>query len=197
MTPDEILSYPPRVLSQARREAYFEKGFVSVQEIVPSDILKELQATTQGFVNKSREVRESDERFDIGPGHSAQTPVLRRLKSPDTASDIYWNFSTGLMAEVAADLVGPNVVFHHSKLNFKFQEMCFVGTYALWVRSSRVSEDSWWYFTLSLLERRAAERSIAAPGSGYRCPRAQTVAASSIHMLICLKVFYCRTGGTL
>ena len=122
MTPDEILSYPPRVLSQARREAYFEKGFVSVQEIVPSDILKELQATTQGFVSKSREVRESDERFDIGPGHSAQTPVLRRLKSPDTASDIYWNFSTGLMAEVAADLVGPNVVFHHSKLNFKWYD---------------------------------------------------------------------------
>lgn len=122
MTPDEILSYPPRVLSQAQREAYFEKGFVSVQEIVPCDILKELQATTQGFVNKSREVRESDERFDIGPGHSAQTPVLRRLKSPDTASDIYWNFSTGLMAEVAADLVGPNVVFHHSKLNFKWYD---------------------------------------------------------------------------
>ena len=24
------------------------------------------------------------------------------------------------MADVAADLVGPNVVFHHSKLNFKW-----------------------------------------------------------------------------
>jgi ectoine hydroxylase len=58
--------------------------------------------------------------FDIGPDHSANNPVLRRLKSPDTASEAYWNFSTGLMADVAADLVGPNVVFHHSKLNFKW-----------------------------------------------------------------------------
>lgn len=46
--------------------------------------------------------------------------MLRRLKSPDTASETYWNFSTVLMADVAADLVGPNVVFHHSKLNFKW-----------------------------------------------------------------------------
>ena len=49
MTPDEILSYPPRVLSQAQREAYFEKGFVSVQEIVPSDIFKKATSNNEGF----------------------------------------------------------------------------------------------------------------------------------------------------
>ena len=34
-----------------------------------------------------------DARFDIGPGHSAPTPVLRRLKSPDIRHPAYWAFA--------------------------------------------------------------------------------------------------------
>ena len=120
MTPEQILSYPPRVLTQVQREQYFEHGYVSVPELVPQDVLAELQATTADFVEQSRAVAESDSTFDIGPGHNADNPLLRRLKSPDEQSQVYWNFATGLMADVAADLVGPNVTFHHSKLNFKW-----------------------------------------------------------------------------
>jgi hypothetical protein len=120
MRPEEILQQPARVLTQAQREYYFEHGFVGVQELLPADLLAELQSVTAGFVDQSRQVPESDGKFDIGPGHSADKPVLRRLKSPDENSDTYWQFATGLMADVAADLLGPNVVFHHSKLNFKW-----------------------------------------------------------------------------
>ena len=87
---------------------------------MPADILAELQAVTDDFVDQSRAITEPGDRFDIGPGHSADQPVLRRLKSPDTAHDAYWRFATGVVADIAADLVGPNVVFHHSKLNFKW-----------------------------------------------------------------------------
>ena len=73
-------------------------------------------------MEKSREISESNNVFDIGPGHSKDSPILRRLKSPDENHDEYWNFSTGLMADVASDLVGPNVTFHHSKLNFKWYD---------------------------------------------------------------------------
>lgn len=120
MRPEEILEHPARVLTQAQREKYFNDGFVSVEEIVPADILSELQAVTSEFQDKSRSVTSANDTFDIGPGHSQDNPVLRRLKSPDIQHDKYWKFSTGLMADVAADLVGPNVVFHHSKLNFKW-----------------------------------------------------------------------------
>ena len=35
----------------------------------------------------------------------------------------YWEFaSSDLMADIAEDLLGPNVKFHHSKLNFKWAE---------------------------------------------------------------------------
>lgn len=120
MQNEEILSHPARILTQAQREQYFAEGYVSVAEIVPADVLSELQAVTREFQEKSRTVTASDSTYDIGPGHSAENPVLRRLKSPDIQHEVYWKFSTGLMADVAADLVGPNVVFHHSKLNFKW-----------------------------------------------------------------------------
>ena len=120
MTPEEILSYPARILSQAQREHYFEHGYVGVQSLVQEDILSELISVTEEFVDKSRAETEPGRIFDIGPGHSADNPVLRRLKRPDEQHETYWRFASGLMADVAADLAGPNVVFHHSKLNFKW-----------------------------------------------------------------------------
>ena len=119
MTPEEILSYPARVLSQAQREKYFNDGFVGVEEIIPAETLSQLQDVTADFVEQSKAVNESGSVFDIGPGHSADNPVLRRLKGPDVQHPDYWNYANGMLADIAADLVGPNVVFHHSKLNFK------------------------------------------------------------------------------
>ncbi len=107
MTPEEILLYPARILRQAQREHYFEHGYVGVESLVPPDTLSELQAVTNDFVDKSRQETVAGKVFDIGPGHSADKPVLRRLKSPDERHQAYWNFAKGLMADVAADLAGP------------------------------------------------------------------------------------------
>tara|TARA_Y100000814_G_scaffold287386_1_gene257470 strand:- start:38 stop:739 length:702 start_codon:yes stop_codon:yes gene_type:complete len=120
MTPEEILGYPARVLTQAQREQYFEQGYVGVESLVPQDVLSEVQAVTQQFLEESRKETASGLVFDIGPGHSADNPVLRRLKKPDDQHATYWKFAQAIIADVAADLVGPNVVFHHSKLNFKW-----------------------------------------------------------------------------
>jgi hypothetical protein len=116
MLPDEILSYPARVLSQAQREHYFAQGYVAVENLVPADILAELVSVTNRFLEASRSETVSGRVFDIGPDGA----VLRRLKRPDEQHEAYWRFASGLMADVAADLAGPDVVFHHSKLNFKW-----------------------------------------------------------------------------
>jgi ectoine hydroxylase-related dioxygenase (phytanoyl-CoA dioxygenase family) len=41
---------------------------------------------------------------------------------PDDRDPVFWELASGLLADVAADLVGPDVVFHHSKLNFKWYD---------------------------------------------------------------------------
>ena len=75
MTPDEILSYPARVLTQEQRKAYFDKGFVNVDEIVPADILKSLQDTTQDFVEQSK----SDDRLTLTQITARITPCCGAL----------------------------------------------------------------------------------------------------------------------
>ena len=34
MTPEQVLSYPARVLSQKQREFYFDNGYVSVDSLI-------------------------------------------------------------------------------------------------------------------------------------------------------------------
>ena len=120
MTPEATLSNKPSVLTQAQREHYFEHGYVAVENFVPRTVVEELNRVTDSFVEASRSETQSGRTFDIGPGHSPATPILRRLKRPDDQHELYWQFAAGLMADVAADLAGPNVTFHHSKLNFKW-----------------------------------------------------------------------------
>ena len=123
MTPEQILSHPPRVLTQAQRESYFEKGYVLVENVVPDEWIERLRNVTNEFVERSREITESDAVWDLEPDHSAQNPRLRRLTSPVEQHPAYWEFaSESIVADVAADVVGPDVKFHHSKLNFKWAE---------------------------------------------------------------------------
>ena len=120
MHADDILSRPSCVLPQHHREHYFEHGYTSVENFVPTDILQHLIEATNELVELSRDETVSGSIYDLGPAHSPQKPQLRRLKRPDDQHEAYWKFAKGLLADVAVDLLGPDVTFYHSKLNFKW-----------------------------------------------------------------------------
>lgn len=81
--------------------------------------------------------------FVLEAGHTAELPRLTRLTSPVDLHDTYWEYTNGPVrfasvgswtslafeplstlalagavqaADIAVDLLGPNVVFHHSKV---------------------------------------------------------------------------------
>lgn len=121
MDAHDILGHRPKALTQRQREDYFQKGYIMLEAIIPASQVARLNDVTNSFVEKSRSVSQSDTVFDIDKGHSAESPKLRRLSSPVDQHDAYWAFaSEGLMADIAEDLLGPHVKFHHSKLNFKW-----------------------------------------------------------------------------
>lgn len=122
MTPEQILAEPPRVLSQTQREYYLEHGYILIENLIAQDMLQRLNDLTADFIERSRAISESGDTFDVAPGHSAAQPRLRRLKRPDDQHPGYWEFACGIIADVAADLLGPHVLFHHSKLNFKWND---------------------------------------------------------------------------
>lgn len=120
MKPEDILAHPARILTQEQRVHYFETGYLLVESLIDEAVIDELNDVTQTFIEKSRSMTESDSEIDIGPGHSPDAPIVRRLKYPDRSHEAYWKLTTGIIADVTTDLLGPDVYFHHSKLNFKW-----------------------------------------------------------------------------
>ena len=121
MTPQEVLDGPARVLSQAQREKYFEEGYLLVEGLVSAEWLDRIDEVTRRWIEASREVSESNATFYLEQGHSAEAPRLQRLNNPVEQDELYWRVaSESPIVDVAEDLLGPNIRFHHSKLNFKW-----------------------------------------------------------------------------
>jgi hypothetical protein len=121
MTPEEVLSHRPKVLSQEQREFYFDQGYLLLERLVPDGWLERLCQVTDQVIEASRAIGKSDALWDLEPGHSAEAPRLRRLSSPVAYHPAYWEFAAqSVICDAVADVVGPDVKFHHSKLNFKW-----------------------------------------------------------------------------
>ena len=122
MTPEQVLSYPSKVLTDEQRSFYFENGYLELKNFVPIEIVNGLKKVTEDFIEESKKYKISNKIFDLAPEHNSAKPVVRRIKRPDEQHDEYWNFASGFVAKLAEDIAGPNVVFHHSKLNFKWAD---------------------------------------------------------------------------
>jgi ectoine hydroxylase len=123
MTPEQILAIRPKLLTQKQREHYFSEGYLYVERAIDEQWLRRLRAATDELVERSRKVTQPDTVFDLEPGHRPDKPRLRRVSNPVEQHPVYWEYCLeSPMADIVADLVGPDVKFHHSKLNFKWAQ---------------------------------------------------------------------------
>ncbi len=121
MTPDEIRRTPCRTIAEADRERYLEEGAICVSRALDAGWLAKSRAAVDRLVERSRSVSASDAVFDLEPGHTAEAPRLRRVSSPCDEDQVFWELLTdGPIGDIAADLLGPDVKFYQSKLNFKW-----------------------------------------------------------------------------
>ncbi len=120
MLPDKILSFPPLVLTPEQRAFYFNNGYLSLPNYVPEKDLVKLRAAMDELIEESRNHTESNEKFMLEKLHSRDDPRLNRVTNPQEHHPAFWPFLTSpVMVDLAADLVGPDVKFHHCKLNVK------------------------------------------------------------------------------
>ena len=121
MIQKEILSHPPRVLSQDEREFFFDQGYVVKERAIGSDWLDRLNAALAKLVDKSRTMTKSDGTYDLETGHTSDNPRLRRIAFLDDLDPAFWEFcKDSPLADIAADLLGPDVRFRESLVNFKW-----------------------------------------------------------------------------
>jgi ectoine hydroxylase-related dioxygenase (phytanoyl-CoA dioxygenase family) len=120
MLPDKVLSYPANVLTDEQRASFFNKGFLAIPNAVSEEWLVKLRTAMDELIDESRSCTESNERFMLEEGHSKDDPRLHRVTSPHDYHPAFWPFlSDPSITDLVADLVGPDVKFHHSKLNVK------------------------------------------------------------------------------
>ena len=121
MTPDTILAHPARVLTQTQREFYFEEGYLCLPAAIDADWLARLRAGIDTLVERSRTLTGSDRVFDLEAGHTAAAPRLRRIAFLDDLNPLFWEFAAdSVLTDIAADLLGPDVTFRESMINYKW-----------------------------------------------------------------------------
>ncbi|MFO0995733.1 MAG: phytanoyl-CoA dioxygenase family protein [Alphaproteobacteria bacterium] len=106
---------------------YREHGYVVAPGAATRTAFAAMRAELDAWVEESRghnenygETQMGTPRFDLEPGHNAAVPRLRRVNNPAEISETYRSVAfDGPLAEMAADLVGPDVKFLHGKINLK------------------------------------------------------------------------------
>jgi ectoine hydroxylase len=85
--------------------------------------LERLRAVVATKIDESRALTASDDQFDLAPDHSAEKPNIRRLRKAVDQHPELWAFAKDpAIVDLCADLLGPDIRFHSSKLNFKWSE---------------------------------------------------------------------------
>ena len=109
------------LLTAEQRVNFFCDGFLCLRGFINDEWLTQLNDAAEHAINYSRSVIKTNDWLDVESDHSAQKPRLRRLMKPQDFDPLFWEFaSQGPFIDLAEDLLGPHVKFHHGKLNYKW-----------------------------------------------------------------------------
>ena len=109
-------------------EAFRRDGFIVAPNAITPAQLAGLRAEIAGWVEESRAhlapfgapTIDGRPRFDMGSEHTAAAPALRRVNNPSDISPGFMDVvRNSAVPDMVADLVGPDVKFHHCKINLK------------------------------------------------------------------------------
>ena len=116
------------MLTDVQIERFWQDGYLVADDAVTAAQLAAMRAEIKDWVEASRAhtapfgppTLNDRPRFDMGAEHSAATPALRRVNNPSDISAAFRAvMQEAAVVDMVADLIGPNVKFHHCKINLK------------------------------------------------------------------------------
>lgn len=116
------------MLTRDQIDQFWRDGCVLGRGAVTPDQLQRLRGEVAAWVEESRAhdapygepTVDGRPRFDMGEEHCAERPALRRINNPSEISPHYNEvMRDSAMLDMVADLIGPNVKYHHCKINLK------------------------------------------------------------------------------
>lgn len=102
---------------------YHENGYLGVEGVLSAEEVADLRRVSDEFVQLSASVTAHTDVFDLEPGHTPQSPKLRRLKNPILHHTVY-NMTLrhpGIL-DIVEQLIGLGVRTNGNKLNMKSPE---------------------------------------------------------------------------
>ncbi len=115
------------ILSEDERNAFHADGYLVVENAVDAALLARLRRDFDSWVEESAEhsgpfgeTIDGRPRFDLEPARDGRPAALRRVQAPTEISDAYFEaMANSGMTDMVADLIGPDVKLHHTKINSK------------------------------------------------------------------------------
>jgi phytanoyl-CoA hydroxylase len=99
---------------------YQKDGYVLIPEALSRSELQQLQATTDRIAGQARGLVDENNMFDFENGHSADTPLVQRIKKPHRLDPLYMALArTPAIFGLVQRICGENVRLNHSKINMK------------------------------------------------------------------------------
>jgi len=114
-------------LSKEQKEQFWRDGYLVVENAIEPRVLDGMKGDFSNWVEESRshsaaygETLDGRPRFDLEPAHSAEKPGLRRVNAPVEVSKAYYEaMASSRKTDCVAELIGPNIKLHHTKINSK------------------------------------------------------------------------------
>jgi len=108
------------MLSQEQIDFYHENGYLGVENVLSDAEIQNLRDVTDDFVEKSRAVTKHTDVFDLEPGHTSESPRLRRLKNPIEQHEVYRStLHHEKILTIVSQLIGYGLRCNGNKLNMK------------------------------------------------------------------------------
>ena len=124
MKQQAILDHAPIVLTQAQRHDYFDQGYLKLDGYVQDAELENIQRGLRELVQASATRTESSPHFELADDHSTKHPHPVVMKMVADLSPVIWDYVSGThLTNLAVDLLGPDVKFRESYINYKKAEV--------------------------------------------------------------------------
>ena len=108
------------ILSKDEVNFYNDKGYLLVEDVITEDQHKEMLALVKDFFERSKNVKENDNIFDLEDEHCSTNPRLKRVKQPHQHAQFFWDIIKQSRIEgILIDLLGKDISLKTSKLNTK------------------------------------------------------------------------------
>ncbi len=108
------------LLSSDQVEFYRTNGYLIIPDVLTREQVAEGRRIVDEFTERSRAIAASDDVFDLEPGHTAERPAIRRLKSPAKQHPFFNDLiHSDAILDPLESVIGPNIRALGSKLNLK------------------------------------------------------------------------------